>query len=256
MDSTEPRRSDVIDPQILGRGKSKLVIEGQRIIKTAPKWEPFFMRRHRTVFVPVLWCDHDRNQKGGTGAMTRYAMPLCTPPTPADLENALTSGARKLHDLWVTPRQGATTWHVLLENHLKLQITAHHLAVDHRKLDVIMRGIRGSRNSVEIHGDPTLANIVHDGETWRWIDPLNRIYIPGDPHVDLGKMFQSCLGYEQALFGLIREERYDLMRQLAQQCKLSYELGKLWCYIHIVRLLPYQDDRVRRDFERVLGAWK
>jgi hypothetical protein len=211
------------------------------------------MRRHRHVFIPILWNDGDRRTSGLT---TRYAMPIGAPSRPDQLEEALSCGAEKLRDMWGESRMGSSTWQSLLHAHLHQQIEKHKLDVDFQKLSVILHAVCMTRGLVEIHGDPTLANIVSDGKSWWWIDPLDRPYIPGDPHVDLGKMFQSCLGYENMLLNQPREEHPEVMRQLAKQCGLSYELGRLWCYIHIVRFLPYQDKVVRTEFEKVLKEWK
>jgi hypothetical protein len=106
-----------------------------------------------------------------------------------------------------------------------------------------------------IHGDATLANLLFDSQRMRWVwcDPLRRPYIPGDPLVDLGKMFQSCWGYERVL---IEDATPSLDEQMADRLAniagLNYDDAMRWCHVHIVRLLPYQTRHVADRFVEVL----
>jgi len=105
-----------------------------------------------------------------------------------------------------------------------------------------------------IHGDPTASNLVATSRGLRWIDPIWRDYIPGDPHVDLGKAYQSILGYENVLRGAERlatfEEKAADIYRMASVLDLEPALGMRWCMIHMLRLLPYQTDRDRDIFIR------
>lgn len=246
----------------LGRGGgagagSKLIFKNDIVIKTAPQSEPDYMRAHTAVFVPVLWMDDDHSAR-----FVHYAMPRYHPPrVPMDLEEGLTKGLTRLLPLWRIPMHMPSEWNwrTRLRVHLFQQVTKYRLDVDITALEAIIDALPQVESHVCIHGDATFANIVWDAHTgaWPWIDPLQRNYIPGDPHVDLGKMFQSCFQYEEVLLGVTENPKFDaaLSTLLAQQAGLDWRVGRLWCYIHLVRLLPYQDARVRQIYERALEGF-
>lgn len=240
----------------LGRGGgdgegSTLTIHGATIVKTAPVGESIFMQRHPTVFVPVLWADRV------SGTTARYAMPRLNASTPAHLEEALLEGLDRLTHLWACPHYVKTSaqsdWRPLLVEHVRRRVKDHALEIDLSVAESVISRLPNVKHHVEIHGDATLANLVHGPALgWRWIDPLQRVFIPGDPHVDLGKALQSCLGYEQVLLGQSRSPRVDVASRLAARHSLDEMTGWLWCYVHMIRLLSYQTMQDRKVFMAML----
>jgi hypothetical protein len=108
-----------------------------------------------------------------------------------------------------------------------------------------------------IHGDATLANLLYDSARLRWIwcDPLDRPYIPGDPLVDLGKMLQSCWSYERVLVDGAKPMLDEQMAAsvLESGCEADRPCAAMaWCYVHLIRLLPYQSSAVAKHFVEVL----
>lgn len=238
----------------LGKSGSNIRLLNDMVLKSSNSWEPNFMRKYPQVFVPVLWSENDTRYSVNA---TRYAMPLCkSPDVLFDRREALTEGGDLLKQLWNRPCVFTpANWRALLMAHLHGVIQKNDLKVDMHFLMFVVNCLTTSRHYVDIHGDATFANILKFNDKWRWIDPLHRPYIPGDPHVDLGKMFQSTLGYERVLSGLGPDNDEQLRRDLAKRYNLSYELGMLWCFIHVVRLLPYQDEKTRWFFEGLLQGW-
>ena len=99
-------------------------------------------------------------------------------------------------------------------------------------------------NTATIHGDPTLANTVWENTGKpRLIDPVYRPYIPSDPHVDLGKIFQSLIGWELMLLehwrGIHELDRLPPRLidcgYIAKTLGLDYRLGFSWCVVHLMR---------------------
>lgn len=217
-------------------------------------WEPQYMRTHSNIFVPI---EEITPLDGGTRA--RFVMPrLCDPAVSSDLEDGLINGVELLKMLWLQPGLPKPNWRPLLHTHLHNQIEMFTLRVSHIRVDAIIGMIPDiTTMPCAIHGDATLANMLHSNGRWYFIDPLDRPYIPGDPHVDLGKMYQSCTGYEMVLSGFERPEQHtSLMIRLAEKAGLDWYVGLLWMMIHIVRLLPYQDERVRLIYEDLFRSMK
>lgn len=237
--------------------KSKLVFHDDIVIKTASSQEPRFMRRFPKVFVPVLWEDVHVDSSYEKNAI-RYAMPRYrdVTPTEEEREEALFAGLKKLKLLWALEHAREFQPDALTQ-HITRVIYEHKLLVG-----IGVHGILGSLafpdSHTVIHGDPTYANILRhpSNDSWWWIDPLYRDYIPGDPHVDLGKLFQSCWGYEFALANrAVPKFNRKLAHALAVKAGLDWEQGQLWCYVHMVRLLPYQKPHMRKLFEQILKDW-
>jgi hypothetical protein len=107
-----------------------------------------------------------------------------------------------------------------------------------------------------IHGDATVANLIrYPVLGLRWIDPLYRDYIPGDPFVDVGKMLQSCWNYEGVLCGERPAENRDLAATLT--CLVARTAAderdiQTWLIVHLARLLRYHTPDVQRAFREVL----
>lgn len=205
------------------------------------------MRSHPEVFVPVT-----------AYSASHFTMPRYMPATE---ENQLVSASDLLFThLWTKPEHNTSRlWPNFLKDHLQEQIQRHLLCVDVRKTIKLVQMIGDRRDEhkpyVTIHGDPTLANLLRrpDGGMC-WIDPLQRNYIPGDPHVDLGKLYQSCVGYEHFLTsGKPLSDFTWLMGGLANQYNLSLVTGVMWLAIHLVRLLPYQPSALRPEFEQLVA---
>lgn len=247
----------------LGRGgPDRLVFSDREVSKRAPLWEPVIMDTYPEVFVPVLgYTDLETTGPLGREPWVWFRMPRLRPPALYELEPALFTGLACLHDLWRVENPTINgSWRYHLGLHLEGRIRRNGLDVDIDFMHSIVEKLpEPNRPWRQIHGDATLANLVHgpndaDIVTWQWIDPLDRGFIPGDPHVDLGKMYQSCWGYEATLFGSTNAPKFDtiLARKLAHRSHLSYEVGRLWAVIHLIRLLPYQDERVKVVYAQVL----
>lgn len=222
------------------------------------------MDAYPEVFVPILgYADLQVPLQSNREAMVWYRMPRLEQPEPRHLEPALLAGLGRLSDLWRVENPTYNGyWRYHLGLHLEGRIRRYQLDVDldfmHRTVDALPECRRPWQ---QIHGDATFANIVYTPgdrniHTWLWIDPLDRGFIPGDPHVDLGKMYQSCWGYEQTLYGSTNPPKFDIIlaRKLAHRAQLSYKAGYLWAIIHLIRLLPYQDDRVKAVYAHVLRS--
>jgi len=233
---------------MLGRGGSKFQFGRDKVIKlSASIEEAIFMDAHPKVFIPVL-------------KTTPLTMPHWREPIIGrENQYALVSGLHKLKNhLWShSSPYLRENWRLLLEHHLHLQRRTHRLDFNEDLIDRTVRSIKVSKPRL-IHGDATLANMLANPDTgvWRWIDPLERTYIPGDPHVDLGKLFQSCWEYERILIDASFKGHFNMVfaHQLAEYAGLDYNQGQLWCIIHIMRLLPYQEARVRIAFEEILSC--
>lgn len=178
-----------------------------------------------------------------------------------DLYVALPNAAPRLKNLWQRHWEDQSyDWRLRLRAHIFRVITTHRLNVSMVTLDNVIRMLPEVEHPVMIHGDATLANCVYDPhkQGWFWIDPLTRPYIPGDPHVDLGKLFQSCFSYESIITDQLDLPRYqtELMLELTQLLKLDLKPALLWCIIHLVRLIPYQEERHRSIFEQqIKDVW-
>jgi hypothetical protein len=227
----------------LGRSGSNLVFRPATVVKTVTDInEPVQMILRPDTYVAVLDMIVEP-----TGEAT-YIMPRMNHG--GDDPWALIEASKKLWSLWSTWRELPTThdWRSILQSHLSKITHSPSLA-----MSMVGRLPNVPKHEVFIHGDPTLANLIR-GSNFYWIDPLIRSYIPGDPHVDLGKMFQSCWGYERCL----TDEKFmpifdqQLAVQLADSYGLNYDHGWAWCAVHIARLLRYQEQRVADAFGRVL----
>lgn len=109
-----------------------------------------------------------------------------------------------------------------------------------------------------IHGDPTLANMCFDGLNLRFIDPKTPGNgIPPLASVDLGKIMQSWLGWEHALFWqqrrLTHEPIEDMYVGLQVDPFVNFPEEDLrraifWCMVHFLRI-------VHREGQSGLGFW-
>lgn len=242
----------------LGRSGSTVTLLHDTVIKVADYREPCFMAEHPDVFVTIQKIEHHPD---GFSDKVIYTMPrLHEPDVHHDLKDALNGGVKRLKRLWNIIANHKVDWRQQLLAHLEVVVLQHELKINTQKLYEIVQRLPEIDRPRLIHGDPTLANIVYCASMnsvergWLWIDPLERAYIPNDPHVDLGKLFQSCFEYELVLLGNNNPTFHNVLSfELADRADLDWQFGMLWCMVHIVRLLPYQEPRVRMIFERVFN---
>lgn len=235
----------------LGRGgDGRIKFFESYVAKRTTPWEAEFMAAHPHVFANVVSIvPHESSEV----VMT---MPRFVDVAGIDRERALFEGLNRLTLLWNVATKEVPNWRGRLLAHLLETST-----VAPELLKSLVRVLPVERAPSLIHGDPTLANLLQDPSTGRflWIDPLKRDYIPPDPLVDVGKMLQSCYDYERVLKGS-DAPRFDsvLARKLVLRAfkggfiPYDYAGAVAWMWIHIVRLLPYQDARVRGIYEREL----
>ncbi len=108
-----------------------------------------------------------------------------------------------------------------------------------------------------IHGDATLDNLLmplgtRDFTRLMVTDPLAPDYrIPNDKAVDLGKMLQSAYGWEiikTAAAGRPKEEldrtpTAEIQAVLYDEDPEVAHRARVWCVIHLLRILPYAKGR-------------
>lgn len=110
-----------------------------------------------------------------------------------------------------------------------------------------------------IHGDPTVENVMQRGDQLLFIDPIPaNHYIPSIMAVDLGKMLQSIFGYEKkarpSMPTLDVEDPMRLARDLLSSFTLSDEhVSHYFLCVHIARLIPYQTEDRRYIFWDMLA---
>jgi hypothetical protein len=231
---------------MLGRGKNQFVCTQTKVIKlSASIEEAEFMQTHTEVFVPVHSID----------PLTMARWDECNHFEPRE---ALSAGLDLLHKHLWTIEAPSLHWRDPLHTHMHNIFTKYTFKFPFLKLQDVVHGLHCEVRAPYclIHGDATAANLLRAPGPlhYRWIDPLHRHYIPGDPHVDLGKMFQSCWGYERILLGA-NQFTFDesLAHELCNRVDLSYDLAWKWHIIHLIRLLPYQDERVSLIFQKILN---
>jgi hypothetical protein len=236
---------------VLGRGNNKFVFTQSKVIKlTASEHEAKFMQTHTKVCVPVHSIDPLTMERW-------YDIDQYKPRVP------LTYGVDLLHKHLWTINASPCHWHDALHQHMHGIFGKYTFKFPFWSLEDVIHDLHREVKAPYclIHGDATAANLVHAPLVmrrdfrYRWIDPLNRSYIPGDPHVDLGKMFQSCWGYERILLGDDKDIKFNeqLARDLCKHVNLSFDLAWKWHIIHLFRLLPYQDSRVSLIFQEILN---
>jgi hypothetical protein len=231
----------------MSRGNSRIVFKKTTVVKTDDASQPLKMRMFPDAFVQVL----SIASVGEGRAM--FSMPRLEDPNLEDLPEALAQGLQLLKkylwsqaDLFEQP-----PWREALEEHL-LKVGKMFNAA---RIHALVESLPDPECGRAIHGDPTFANMLYDPHRgWVWTDPLDRAYIPHDPHVDLGKMFQSLWGYEALLMGEISEPSFDIItaHDLTAAAGLDYDTALNWCHIHVIRLIPYQTTTVRTKFIKAL----
>lgn len=93
-----------------------------------------------------------------------------------------------------------------------------------------------------IHGDPTFSNVMlrDSKRTWKeWvlIDPIPAGgKIPPHIYVDIGKILQSCLGWEDKI-DIGWDKAFKHLTKDMSLCETDTTL--FWTVIHLYRILPY-----------------
>lgn len=104
-----------------------------------------------------------------------------------------------------------------------------------------------------IHGDPTLDNVMYSGADIIVTDPIPATAkMPALVAHDLGKMLQSVRGYEWVLAGrpvpdIAARNRMERLL-LAGHTEADQQAARYFLIVHILRLLPYQDEALRPTF--------
>ena len=124
-----------------------------------------------------------------------------------------------------------------------------------------LNDIKGELEWCEIHGDPTLDNVMMrpheygDGCELVLTDalPYKEGKMPALKIVDLGKMLQSAWGYEQAL-GTKNMVPYDSVLQREMEMTIldgesptTVQGAFIMALVHYVRLMPYQRGKKSRQ---------
>lgn len=94
-----------------------------------------------------------------------------------------------------------------------------------------------------IHGDPTMSNTMRRGNVGELvlIDPLRSPYIPPHWTVDMGKLLQSCIGWENIIDAWQYDGGLAAHRLTAGMDDLTLRRSWFWCMIHCMRIIPYAD---------------
>jgi len=180
----------------------------------------------------------------GVRSGTRRLMIRGTQATARDLPAGID---RLRRFVWSRPAPWRLGWRPLLLEHLWNVYPSPRLL--ERAAELV-----APETSRQIHGDATAANLIRiPGIGVRWIDALDRPYVPGDWRVDVGKALQSCWGYEAALTGGRVELDQDVRLELIGDETYSNVFAiETWFLIHVARLLRYHSDHVSRQFRSVM----
>lgn len=156
--------------------------------------------------------------------------------------------------LWSNPSTPKTNWKPQLVNHLRTIYPSSGLMARVERLADVDPCRR-------IHGDATLANLLRFPFGVRWIDPLDRPYVPGDPLVDAGKILQSCYGYENVLAGRKTDQHYLYQPRVVLEALLDefgdsgLDRARTWSLVHLARLLRYHTPGVQNWAIRILESY-
>lgn len=116
----------------------------------------------------------------------------------------------------------------------------------------------GQLDRVVTHGDPTHENLMmRTNGDLVLTDPIPAT--PAVPHlrcVDLGKMLQSAMGFEQMRYGV--EEygswTYDVSTILKDITSIEIRAAWYWCAVHFLRAAPYMPDDTTKE-AMISGAY-
>jgi hypothetical protein len=107
------------------------------------------------------------------------------------------------------------------------------------------------------HGDPTAENVMLRDGRQVVIDPIPATTaVPNQLGVDVGKIMQSAVGWEQFKGG--RRASFTVDEVADYFDPRTAEAGRGWCIIHLIRTLPYASKEVRirviASIEELLGV--
>jgi hypothetical protein len=106
-----------------------------------------------------------------------------------------------------------------------------------------------------IHGDPTVCNLMWRVPGTEFVigDPIPPAgKIPGRPEVDIGKMVQSAVGWEEQCYGWEPVDHTLVFDTLLGHYSAGMrERIWFWCAIHLLRTVPYSKANKRHD----LAQW-
>lgn len=97
------------------------------------------------------------------------------------------------------------------------------------------------------HGDPTLDNVMRRMGLYVITDPIPATHaVPDLWAVDLGKILQSLVGFEQARYGHSQHNAFEVKPQhLLDTLQREDQVRAVyWCVIHILRAMPYVDEKI------------
>lgn len=108
--------------------------------------------------------------------------------------------------------------------------------------------------AVRVHGDPTFENVMRRDNDLVLIDPIpGRYYAPDIMAVDLGKILQSCCGYEAMLAGddVVGDPEVDWLLDFS---RWDVALAKWFGLVHVCRFLPYLSEELQEKMRETVGA--
>lgn len=102
------------------------------------------------------------------------------------------------------------------------------------------------------HGDPTFDNMMlrHDGQ-FVIIDPIPATpAVPDLIAVDMGKVLQSCFGFERIRYGgqwsRVSPTLPDIFLSMIGS-NIECQAALYWCAVHLVRAIPYMESQEVKD---------
>lgn len=130
------------------------------------------------------------------------------------------------------------------------------------RLDKLVRKIQWDRlKRCLTHGDPTFENVMFRDTEYGGdlviADPIPASSaVPDLRCVDLGKMLQSALGWEQIRYGgrwpKLRAGTMDVLRYAED--KNEWAATAFWAAVHLLRAFPYVSDDVRTKLKERVNA--
>ena len=114
------------------------------------------------------------------------------------------------------------------------------------------------------HGDPTFDNVMIRESTGEivLVDPIPATLVNPDMwSVDIGKILQSCLGWESAryldpsqLFTVGPQHLHTTLLKRFDITDNEWAASVFWCVVHLLRTLPYVSDSIRLDVRRMISS--
>lgn len=111
----------------------------------------------------------------------------------------------------------------------------------------------GNLTACLTHGDPTLENVMQrPGDCQVLIDPIPaRAAVPDLLSVDLGKILQSCAGYDD----IVRKQPVRDFDDSFLDCfPIDRTAARYWAVVHYARAMPYLPEELRPEMLEVVRA--